>query len=180
MNKFGTDPSSYAIVTNNTILPIAGAAAGLTAPSATRIVCGSAAANLDIVLTANGSTGTTPTPTRATESNASDGTLTLTIPVTPTNTADLTKAVKVFVAARFDIMGTTFTLFNNAGTWKAPVFPNPDLYLFSEITSLAATQNITVPTEVTKSALTQYGVEIYVGYKTTSGTTITNLGKVWP
>lgn len=125
--------------------------------------------------------GSLPTPVdTVVESTASDGTLKLTIPVKPTNMSDLAKNANLFVAARYYTMGNMVLLFNTPNGWKEPATPNLDSYFFSNVTQLAPTQNITVPIGLTKSALSPYGVEIFVGYKTIDGTVINNLDKVWP
>lgn len=190
-------PSDYVVITDRTILPKS-AAASLTSPTTAYIRCGSFDAGnlvrgtLSIVLTSD-STGTpipTPTPIPPTpipptptgnvvETTATDGTLTLSIPLTPALTSELSKSAKVWVAARWSSLGSTFWSFKTAAEWKDFVNPNPELYAFSDISSLASTQNVLVPLGLPKSILNRYGIEIHTGYQTSNGT-FTYMGKVWP
>ena len=109
--------------------------------------------------------------------------MTLGIDLIPTST-ELGLPGKVWIAARLPASGFFFPndmwFFRTETDWKTVLtLPNPDSFKFKDIAVLTERQVISVDLGISKSDLQGFGVEIFMGYRTTTGA-FKSLGKVWP
>ncbi len=109
--------------------------------------------------------------------------LTLDIDLMPTAT-ELGLPGKVWIAARLPASGFFFPndvwFFRTETDWKTVLtLPNPDTFKFKDVAVLTERQVISVDTGIPKSDLKAFGVEVFMGYRTSTGV-FKSLGKVWP
>ena len=169
LNSFGTSSSQLQITPAGVISNVASSAA-ISDTLVLTIQCGTVSAPLSLIA-----------PMQVVESGTPDS-LVLSFDWAP-EAADLGSAANVWIAARLPASAffvTTDTwFFNTRPAWQLLLLPNADLYRYTSFTSLAAKHTISFETGLPKDAMKYYGLEIYMGYRTTTGA-FKNLGKIWP
>lgn len=98
--------------------------------------------------------------------------------------AEVGSSGKVWIAARLPASGFFFPndmwFFKTETDWKTILLlPNPDTFRFKDLSILMERQVISVDLGIPKTDLKGFGVEIFMGYRTSTGSFKT-LGKVWP
>ena len=169
LNSFGTSSSQLQITPAGVISNVASSAA-ISDTLVLTIQCGTVSAPLSLIA-----------PMQVVESGTPDS-LVLSFDWAP-EAADLGSAANVWIAARLPASAffvTTDTwFFNTRPAWQLLLLPNADLYRYTSFTSLAAKHTISFETGLPKDAMTYYGLEIHMGYRTTTGE-FKSLGKIWP
>lgn len=92
--------------------------------------------------------------------------------------------ISTWIAARIRANGSSFLadmwFFRRAnGTWTNQVLPDAEGVAFASQVANAATLKFTPALDFTEAELRAFQVEIYLGYKTSTGEFV-NKGKVWP
>jgi len=136
-----------------------------------------------------GGGGTTNPPvagTTVTTSVASTAGQPLKLDITMTQSATEVAAnpqISAWVAARIPANGLFFTtdvwFFRKVDGWAQLVLPNPELVAYSSLGTNATTLKFSPSLDLTDTDLRAFNVEIYFGYKTSTGAFVSK-GKVWP
>ena len=91
--------------------------------------------------------------------------------------------ISAWVAARIPANGLFYTtdvwFFRKVDGWAQLVLPNPELVAYSSLGTNATSLKFTPSMDLTDTDLRAFNVEIYFGYKTSTGAFVSK-GKVWP